>query len=98
MSNLTYDVLMEAKNRITSIAGGRGPFGISVVESSYAIERKQFKFPRTRKKRIEKKWRKNPKNFKDSPGAYLVNGRTLYAHPEIVKVIRRKFSLQGGRS
>jgi hypothetical protein len=47
----------------------------------------QVKFPKTRKKRILKKWAKNPSNFKKLPwnGAYIIGGHTIVIHPDDLK-------------
>jgi hypothetical protein len=51
----------------------------------------QFKFPRTKKKRIQKKWRKNQKNFRQVPvrEAMVLNGDTMIIHPDDMKLIKR---------
>ncbi len=58
-------------------------FGMRIISSPYAMNREQFKFPRSKKKRIRKKWAKNNKYFKDIPGMWIVNGDVI-AHPSIV--------------
>lgn len=62
-------------------------FGIKVISSPYATTREQFKFPRSKKKRIRKKWAKNYKYnneyFKDVPGIWIV-GRNIIGHPTII--------------
>ncbi len=44
----------------------------------------QFRFPKTKKKRIAKKWRKDSTNFRQVPcrEMYVLNGSTLLVHPD----------------
>ncbi len=44
--------------------------GITLIESPYAVTRGQFRFPKTKKKRILKKWSKRDSNFRDVPCIY----------------------------
>jgi len=58
--------------------------GMKVIQSPYATEKRQFRFPRTQKKRIMKKWRKQERNYKHLPCMYINKiGGTLIVHPEI---------------
>lgn len=51
-------------------------FGMPIFQSPLIpkLKRVQFRFPRSKKKRIQKKWKKNDKNFKQVPNdtAYLL--------------------------
>lgn len=51
--------------------------------------REQFRFTRTKKKRVMKKFKKDPKNFKSSVNVYMVNG-TLIMHPDVYAQIKRQ--------
>lgn len=42
-------------------------YGIPVHTSKYLCEKRQIMFPRSKKKRIQKKWRKNMKYYEASP-------------------------------
>jgi hypothetical protein len=65
------------------------PFvGIPVVETELAVHRRQVRFPRTRKRRIQKKWRKDVRNWTNTPCSYLVTGIGLVCHPLIAAQIR----------
>jgi hypothetical protein len=66
--------------------------GIPIRESNLALTPpKQFRFPRTKKKRIRKKWAGRPENFKQFPTIYRM-GKELIAHPQIVAQLRRDFA------
>lgn len=60
--------------------------GINVVTSAHLPRFKivQYRFPKTKKKRIQKKWKKQKKNFKQIPinTSYVINGNTLIVHPD----------------
>ena len=71
--------------------------GITVIESPLAITSKQFRFPRSKKKRIKKKWAKNRNHFRDEPAIYVISPHTFYgrsereqiiAHPKCVAMMR----------
>ena len=61
-------------------------FGVRVVVSkNIPIDRVrvQYRFPRSKRKRIRKKWREDMKNWKweERHNAYMFGG-TMYVHPE----------------
>jgi len=68
---------------------GRWPFGVQIVESILAVERRQVRFPRTKKRRIQQKWRKDERNWFSKPCAYLVADLGLVCHPLIAERLRR---------
>jgi hypothetical protein len=67
-----------------------GAVGLRTYSCSYMTDtlRTQIRFPRSKKKRIRRKWAKQVKNWKTEtipkPEVYMVNG-TLVAHPEVLK-------------
>jgi len=65
------------------------PFnGIQLIKSPYMAERKLIRMCRSKKKRIIKKWIKNPKNYTLKPmNHYIYNeiDRTIIAHPKIIE-------------
>lgn len=63
-------------------------YGLRVICSPYVLTKGQFRFPRTKKKRIMKKWGKKESNFKDIPGM-LKMGSTLLVHPMIYDRIKK---------
>jgi len=52
--------------------------GMPIYSSPYLYEetRYQYRFPRSKKKRIRKKWRKDRRNWKNAhvPKIYIING------------------------
>lgn len=44
----------------------------------------QYRFPRSKKKRIRNKWAKRPENFRADPKVYQFNG-AIYGHPETIR-------------
>lgn len=46
---------------------------IKVFSNPYCYRREQVRFPRSKKKRIRKKWAKNEKNFKNVPLMFAIN-------------------------
>jgi hypothetical protein len=67
--------------------------GMRIVVSELMADRVQFRFPRSKKKRMRKKWAKNPENWKYVPWdrAYRV-GDTLHMHPQMFERLRRSVS------
>jgi hypothetical protein len=68
--------------------------GMPVYVNAMAIARLQFRFPKSKGKRIRKKWAKRPENFKDVPGVYMMsrsmmsfsscsNEKCMIVHPVI---------------
>lgn len=58
---------------------------LQITESPLCI--KQFRFPRSKSRRIRKKWAKNKSNFK--PALYRIPGTTrIIMHPSFVTLIR----------
>ena len=62
--------------------------GTPVFVSQYATQRGQVKFPRSKKRRIRKKWAKQERNYGRTPGIFLLEGRLL-VHPEVWKALKR---------
>lgn len=52
----------------------------------------QFRFPKTKKARIKKKWAKNNRNYRQVPckGAYIIGGHTLVIHPDDYAILKRQ--------
>jgi hypothetical protein len=63
---------------------------LEIVECALMADRVQVRFPRTKKKRIRRKWAKQEKNYRSVPWqkAYRVGG-TLYMHPQSAARLRR---------
>ena len=60
--------------------------GIKIIESPHAVASTQIRFPRTKKKRILKKWKKQDCNYALRPAAYMFQGEFV-THPEVMKRI-----------
>lgn len=58
-----------------------------VVESPLLV--RQYRFPRSRRRRIRQKWAKVKGNWRPDPLLYIA-GDTIYGHPQIVRQILRK--------
>lgn len=58
---------------------------------------RQVRFPRSRKKRIRRKWAKNKRNWKYTKvpmdRAYIVDG-VLYCHPSFAKKLGQEFAIR----
>lgn len=66
--------------------------GFSIIIHDRPIGRKQIRFPKTKKKRIRKKWAKRPENFKnlfmEQPMMDTIN-RRIICTSRIVEQLRR---------
>ena len=52
-------------------------FGVRIVEDPSAWRRVQFRKPKSKRKRIRKKWAKDPRNWKDVPVIYAFNAKHI---------------------
>jgi len=60
--------------------------GYQILESNIMTEYKQVRFPRSKKKRIQKKWRKRPANYAHVPMQYALKyDNTLLMHPDLAR-------------
>ena len=76
---------MRTEGFMSSISGYR------IVESLYLVKPIQVRFPRSKKKRMRKKWAKNPRNFTNKPSnEFLVSGDMIVGHPALVAELRRQ--------
>lgn len=67
---LTVDKIVESVQQLRKQLGPPPP---TLHESIYATDLVQIRFPRSKKKRIRKKWAKDKRNFVRRPAAYLIN-------------------------
>jgi hypothetical protein len=67
--------------------------GIRIVANQYMPESisRQYKFPRSKKARIRKKWARNPKYRREVPVVWQVDG-VIMVHPKIYERIKERFS------
>ena len=60
--------------------------GMRVIQDPSLMQ--QFRFPKSKKKRIRKKFRKNPKNFKPSNEVFIARNM-IVVHPQTLKKIAK---------
>jgi hypothetical protein len=67
---------------------------VQIIENPQLILRTQFRFPRSKKKRIRKKWSKNTNNYKSEPdpNCYKI-GNIIYCHPWVARIMKEKIAL-----
>ena len=82
--------------------GGSGVFGIfemPFIACNYMEDWKQFRFPRSKKRRIKKKWWKESRNFRMVPQKKIFQvGNSFYAHPENVDEFWRQMEAKASAS
>lgn len=67
--------------------GGLG--SMHVITDPNMVE--QFRFPRSKRKRIQAKWKKSPLNFRPARYANVDNLRgIIYCHPAVAAEMRRQ--------
>jgi hypothetical protein len=64
--------------------------GITILESEHCKERVQWRFPRSKRKRIRRKWAQREENVRYEPRAYRYQNDTLICHPSIAKRLREE--------
>ena len=66
--------------------------GIRIIES--VAFKVQYRFPRSKSRRIRKKWQNNPRNYKPDPKLYSThhNGQitSIMGHPQIIQHLREQ--------
>ena len=68
--------------------------GITILESEHCKERVQWRFPRSKRKRIRRKWAQREENVRYEPRAYKMDaGRKIICHPSIAKRLREELPL-----
>ena len=72
--------------------------GMPVVSSPFVGEHKrtQIRYPKTKRKRIRKKWAKNERNFRTRiiPGAYIIDEPSFLGFPPQKKLLIHPTLLQ----
>ena len=68
----------------------------AICESKYLSKRVQIRRPRSKKRRIRKKWAKRESNFRTIPDrhVYIAAGR-IFCHPEVARELRERFLVDG---
>jgi hypothetical protein len=66
--------------------------GLRIIANPYTPEtvKQQFKFPRSKKKRIRKKWARNPKYRREVPAIWQMDGY-LIMHPKTYARLMERF-------
>ena len=64
--------------------------GIRILESAQCQERVQWRFPRSKKKRIRKKWAQREENVRYEPRAYQYGANTIICHPSYAQRLREE--------
>lgn len=89
MSMLMYPQLYSRKSWM-----GRVPVRFHVTKN-LPEEYQQIRFPRSKKKRIRKKWRKDKQYWGMGPyRTYMMVGADLYVHPDTLQKIKRRFGIK----
>lgn len=67
-------------------------YGLPVVTVDHMVDKVQVKFPRSKKRRIRKKWFKNKANWKVTPQLTVLRLRNvLYMHPARLEQLKKEF-------
>jgi len=66
------------------------PLALKIVESAFLVDRKQVRFPRSKKRRIRCKWAKQEKNWLAIPKRDVYKmGDMIICHPAVAMQIRK---------
>lgn len=83
----TMEKLAEARRKLEAETGGVGAMPFRIHTDPYLIDLVQVRFPRSKRKRIQKKWRKDDRNYANVPSKSIMrippNGEHLVMHPEM---------------
>ena len=70
-------------------------FGYKIVTSPIMVDRFQFRFPRSKKRRIRKKWSKRYENYKTAPKEEVfIIGDSIICHPSMAVKIEDEMKRQ----
>jgi hypothetical protein len=75
--------------------------GLEVRQCPWMTVRKQVRFPRSKKRRMRKKWAKQHRNYATVPSTQIIQMMgVFYVHPETWQKIKRKLSVirQAGKT
>lgn len=69
------------------------PFGLKVYECPWMTVREQVRFPRSKKRRIRKKWAKQQRNYGQVPSSEVILlADAVHMHPATLQKFRRKLN------
>ena len=67
--------------------------GLKLVSDHHMADRKQVTFPRSKKRRIRKKWAKQAKHYKWIPWDTMYRmGNTIFLHPSKLAELKKTLS------
>jgi len=72
----------------------------SVIVSAGIVRWQQFRFPRSKKRRIRAKWKARRENFRKEPGFFIDLDGRVYMHPAIYAEYKKampKETIVGGK-
>ena len=62
---------------------------MQIFENSLLVVTKQIRFPRSKKRRVQKKWRKRSENHGTIPDRNcIIAGDRIYCHPVVASALR----------
>ena len=62
---------------------------MQIIESPHLTTIPQFRFPKSKRRRIRKKWSKNPTNFQTAPREdFFIYGDKIICHPLMARRLR----------
>lgn len=97
--NLTLETIRAATQKLEHDLAGIPARNLPlVIESPYLGKWKQYRFPRSKRRRIQKKWRNNRRNYRwiESREIYQTPDAIICA-PNIAREIRRQIEALLGR-
>lgn len=64
---------------------------MKIIESRFLLE--QFRIPKSKKRRIRRKWAMRPENFRPNiRSGYIFEG-AFVCHPKMAEILRKEFGL-----
>lgn len=87
---LTVQHLREALEHLGPPPGV--PLPVQIRTSEHLVRRLQTRFPRSKTRRIRKKWAQRARNYTTVPNRdiYLIEGGIVYCHPVMAEAIRAR--------
>jgi len=68
---------------------------LQLISAPYMTTYVQYRFPRSKKKRIRKKWAKDKRNWRHEPMKVIWQmGNTVFAHPAVIDRIKKAVDTQ----
>lgn len=90
---LTVEHLRRVRDQLAAEVPKPYPLAsLRVYEYSALTQREQFRFPRSRRGRIRKKWRKRWRNWRSRPDprVYKLAGGAIVGHPATIQRLRQR--------